>query len=91
MSRVTSLLHIVGADKWHYGKVNAPTASWLLRLVDHIWPEIAEATVPAMTQTGKHSLHLNLNSETRLKCWARLFELFKAATVFLSGQQYLTR
>lgn len=66
------------------------TFHMLSRLLEQRWPVTASLSDPTVTSRGKH--HLDLKPEQ----WALIEELnqalapFESATVFLSGQQYVT-
>ncbi|XP_061578913.1 E3 SUMO-protein ligase ZBED1-like [Cololabis saira] len=73
------------------------TYAMLSRLQEQRWPVTATLSDPAVTQRGKHYLtahpyYLDLKPEqwTLIEELNQVLEPFESATVFLSGQQYVT-
>lgn len=62
----------------------------LSRLLEQRWPVTAALSDPAVTQRGKHHLDLKPGQWNLIEELRQALEPFKGATVFLSGQQYVT-
>lgn len=62
----------------------------LSRLLVQRWPVTATLSDPAVTQRGKHYLDLKPEHWNMIEELSQVLEPFEAATVFLSGQQYIT-
>lgn len=66
------------------------TYQMLSRLLEQRWPVTARLSDPAVTQRGKHYLDLKPEQWNLIEELSQVLEPFEAATVFLSGQQYIT-
>lgn len=66
------------------------TYQMLSRLLEQRWPVTARLSDPVVTQRGKHYLDLKPEQWNLIEELSQVLEPFEAATVFLSGQQYIT-
>ncbi|XP_065111079.2 E3 SUMO-protein ligase ZBED1-like [Paramisgurnus dabryanus] len=66
------------------------TYQMLSRLLEQRWLETAALSDPAVTQKGKHYLDLKPEQWNLIGELSQVLEPFEAATVFLSGQHYVT-
>lgn len=66
------------------------TYAMLSRLQEQRWPVTATLSDPAVTQRGKHYLDLKPEQWNLIEELNLVLEPFESATVFLSGQQYVT-
>ena len=66
------------------------TYAVLSRLQEQRWPVTATLSDPAVTQRGKHYLDLKPEQWNLIEELNQVLEPFESATVFLSGQQYVT-
>lgn len=66
------------------------TYAMLSRLQEQRWPVTATLSDPAVTQRGKHYLDLKPEQWNLIEELNQVLEPFESATVFLSGQQYVT-
>ena len=66
------------------------TYAMLSRLQKQRWPVTATLSDPAVTQRGKHYLDLKPEQWNLIEELNQVLEPFESATVFLSGQQYVT-
>ena len=62
----------------------------LSRLLEQRWPVTATLSYQAVTQRGKHYIDLKPEQWNLIEELSQVLEPFEAATVFLSGQQYVT-
>uniref|UniRef100_A0A8C1VWD7 HAT C-terminal dimerisation domain-containing protein n=1 Tax=Cyprinus carpio TaxID=7962 RepID=A0A8C1VWD7_CYPCA len=62
----------------------------LSRLLKQRWPVTATLSDPAVTQRAKHYLDLKPEQWSLIEELCQVLEPFEAATVFLTGQQYIT-
>ncbi|KAK1900659.1 Zinc finger BED domain containing protein 1 [Dissostichus eleginoides] len=60
------------------------------RLLEQRWPLTATLSDPAVTQRGKHYLDLKADQWTLLDELAKALQAFECATVYLSGENYVT-
>ncbi|XP_049447563.1 E3 SUMO-protein ligase ZBED1-like [Epinephelus fuscoguttatus] len=66
------------------------TYAMLSRLHEQRWPVTATLSDPAVTQRGKHYLDLKPEQWNLIEELNQVLEPFESATVFLSGQHYVT-
>ncbi|GAA6077434.1 E3 SUMO-protein ligase ZBED1-like, partial [Tachysurus ichikawai] len=66
------------------------TYQMVSRLVEQRWLVTATHSDPAETQRGKHYLDLKPEQWNLIEELSQVLKPFEAATVFLSGQQYIT-
>lgn len=66
------------------------TYAMLSRLQEQRWPVTAALCDPAVTQRGKHYLDLKTDQWSLIEELNQILEPFNSATVFMSGQQYVT-
>lgn len=66
------------------------TYQMLSRLLEQRWLMTATLSDPAVTQRGKHYLDLKPEQWILIEGLSQVLEPFEAATVFLSGQLYVT-
>ncbi|KAM8766859.1 E3 SUMO-protein ligase ZBED1-like [Acanthopagrus schlegelii] len=66
------------------------TYAMLSRLQEQRWPVTATLSDPAVTQRGKHYLDLKPEQWNLIEELNQVLEPFESATVFMSGQQYVT-
>ena len=60
------------------------------RLLEQRWPVDLALSDPEVTQRGKHYLDLRSDQWTLLEELEQVLKPFEQATVFLSGQAYIT-
>ncbi|XP_070401545.1 E3 SUMO-protein ligase ZBED1-like [Nothobranchius furzeri] len=66
------------------------TYAMLSRLQEQRWPVTATLSDPEVTQRGKHYLDLKPNQWSLIEELNQVLEPFHSATVFMSGEQYVT-
>ncbi|XP_073710072.1 E3 SUMO-protein ligase ZBED1-like [Misgurnus anguillicaudatus] len=66
------------------------TYQMLSRLLEQRWPVTGALSDPAVTQRGKHYLDLKPEQWNLIEELSQVLQPFDAATVFLSGQHYVT-
>ena len=60
------------------------------RLLEQRWPVVATLSDPEVTQRGKHYLDLKNDQWILLEVLKEVLKPYEQATVFLSGQSYVT-
>nr|XP_054592898.1 E3 SUMO-protein ligase ZBED1-like [Nothobranchius furzeri] len=66
------------------------TYAMLSRLQEQRWPVTATLSDPEVTQRGKHYLDLKSDQWSLIEELNQVLEPFHSATVFMSGEQYVT-